>query len=379
MTIRVTEDEGEQGGYALIDLGRSAPSPLLSLRRQDAEPRHLGTDGWQPEVAWLAPLALIEREGRAVARFGPNVVDRIEELVPIEIVAQDGTSFGVVAWPFITPAPAGQSILAQTPSSGPTLTDIGQRATPIASAPVEAVPTEAVAEPIVEPEAGARQAAEEAESSTYFPPMRAERPRRRLWPLMAMLVLILALIAAGTAYLVPEVLGDLKTRVEAWMRPPAPAGPVLTLAQNDPPPAPAAPPNETPAPPPVPEPPRPSAAELRQRYARLIDERAAPNAFLALGDAALNAQHGTTAFRAFEEADPVTNADAAWQLARFYDPGNQEPPYREAARPNPVRAAYYYALWRNRSPRHTDALRTLCETNAELLAANDRLRTICRP
>ncbi len=122
MTIRITEDEDESGGYAFIDLGRPLASPLLSFRRQDTEPRHLGAEGWQPEVAWLAPLAVTERDGRAVARFGPNVVDRIEELVPIEIVAQDGTSFGVVAWPFIPPAPSGGGILAGLPAPAPTLT-----------------------------------------------------------------------------------------------------------------------------------------------------------------------------------------------------------------------------------------------------------------
>ncbi len=72
MTIRITEDEDESGGYAFIDLGRPLASPLLSFRRQDTEPRHLGTEGWQPEVAWLAPLAVTERDGRAVARFGPT-------------------------------------------------------------------------------------------------------------------------------------------------------------------------------------------------------------------------------------------------------------------------------------------------------------------
>ncbi|GJE13012.1 hypothetical protein [Methylobacterium longum] len=114
---------------------------------------------------------------------------------------------------------------------------------------------------------------------------------------------------------------------------------------------------------------------MRHRYARLIDERAPAGAFLALGETALASRQGSTAFRAFEEADPVTNADAAWQLARFYDPGNADVAHREAARPDIVRAAYYYALWRNRSPRHTEALRALCEGNS----TGDRLRAICRP
>ncbi len=113
-----------------------------------------------------------------------------------------------------------------------------------------------------------------------------------------------------------------------------------------------------PAPPPAePESPRLTAAELHQRFSRLVQGAGDAGAFIALGETALSSRQGGAAFRAFEEADPVTNADAAWQLARFYDPGNAEATYREAARPDLVRAAYYYALWRKRSPRHTDALR----------------------
>ena len=337
MTIRITEDEDESGGYAFIDLGRPLRSPLLSFRRQDTEPRHLGAEGWQPEVAWLAPLAVTERDGRAVARFGPNVVDRIEELIPIEIVAQDGTSLGVVAWPFIPPAPSGGGLLAGLPAAVPTLTRDGTGGP--AAAPAETVPPlEAEPAPPQDSAPGSPPAPE--------PPART---RRLIWPMVALMLLALA---AGGAYLYRDRLPDIVARHDAPPQEPSP-------------PPPAAPEPDT----------RLTAAELRQRYVRLLDERAPAGAFLELGETALVSRQGSTAFRAFEEADPVTNADAAWQLARFYDPGNADVAYREAARPDIVRAAYFYALWRNRSPRHTEALRVLCEGNA----VGDRLRTICRP
>lgn len=348
MTIRISEDEDETGGYAFVDLGRPLRSPLLSFRRQDTEPRHLGAEGWQPEVAWLAPLSMAERDGRAVVRFGPNVVDRIEELIPIEIVAQDGTSFGVVSWPFIPPAPAGASILVAPPPAPPTLIRGG--AGEPGGTPAENLPPP-------EPEPSAPQDAPADAPSPAEPPA---RKRRRIWPVAALLLLAVALAAGGGVYAyrdrLPDILAGDDTRTP---------GPIAE---------PSAP--EPPAPePPAPEAPRLTAAELQSRYARLLDERAAASAFLALGETALAARQGSTAFRAFEEADPVTNADAAWQLARFYDPGNADATYRESARPNIVRAAYYYALWRNRSPRHTEALRGLCEGNA----ADDRIRAICRP
>lgn len=360
MTIRITEDEDEIGGYAFVDLGRPAPSPLLSFRRQDAEPRHLGAEGWQPEVAWLAPLSIIERDGRAVARFGPNVVDRIEELVPIEIVAQDGTSFGVVSWPFITPAPAGQGLLAAAPAVPPSLTQTVARDAP-PEAP-EAEGAENVTAAALEPAAPPNVARESLPLAVA-----PVEKRRRVWPVAAALLLGLALTMAAGAYAYRDDLRTILVTREAPRQTPSDTPPPAAAQA---PMTPAALPQEAP---------HPSAAELRQRYTRLIDERAPAPAFLALGETALAAHQGSTAFRAFEEADPVANADAAWQLARFYDPGNSDTAARAAARPDVVRAAYYYALWRNRSPRHTDALRGLCETNADLTGRDQRLRTICRP
>lgn len=346
MTIEITEDETEAGGYALIELGRPLRTTLLSFRRQDVEPRHLGADGWQPEVAWLAPLSVTERDGRAVARFGPNVVDRIEELVPVEIVAQDGTSFGIVSWPFITPAPASGSILAAPPTLKPDPITV-EVADPGPLPIGEPTPPEPGPEPEPPPP---------HELPTSPDGLSVAQPPRRIWPMIALPLVVLAAIGGAYAY---------RDELSAWLGTRVPET--------------AAPPVITAAPAPSPEAPRLSAAELRQRHARLIEERAAPAAFVALGETALAARQGAAAFRAFEEADPAASADAAWQLARFYDPGTTDAAYRDAARPNTVRAAYYYALWRSRSPRHTDALRGLCEAQGDLAGRDDRLRAFCRP
>jgi hypothetical protein len=237
MTIRITEDEDEPGGHAYVDLGRPLRSPLLSFRRQDTEPRHLGADGWQPEVAWLTPLSVTERDGRAVARFGPSVIDRIEELVPIEIVAQDGTSFGVVAWPFIAPAPGAGGILAGTQGRAPAVTGT-------VTSGADAPPAGAIPEPVPDVAAEAGSAAtQEAEAPA--------RTRRRIWPMAALPLLAFALAAGGGAYLYTSGLPSF----DGEYRAPQPSTPPVPASAD-------------------PEPPRPTAAELQQRFTRLIDARA---------------------------------------------------------------------------------------------------------
>src|SRR6266478_3902488 len=109
MAITIREDESEAGGFAFIDLGRKlARDPLkLSLRRLDADPRHLGRDGWQGEIAWLAPDKIDQSGPTTVVRVGPAVVDRIDELVPIEISAEGEPPLGKVSWPQLTRSPGG--------------------------------------------------------------------------------------------------------------------------------------------------------------------------------------------------------------------------------------------------------------------------------
>ncbi|MFC6739345.1 hypothetical protein [Methylobacterium tardum] len=335
MTIRITEDEDESGGYAFIDLGRPLASPLLSFRRQDTEPRHLGAEGWQPEVAWLAPLAVTERDGRAVARFGPNVADRIEELVPIEIVAQDGTSFGVVAWPTISPAPSGGGILAGLPAAAPTLTRDGIGGPSVAA-------TEAV--PLPEPEPAPPQDAAPAAPPAPAP---AARKSRLLWPLVALMLLALA---AGGAYLYRDRLPDLVARREA----PPGAEPAAGSSRA------GFPPDG-----------RRAAAALRPPRRRARAGRRFPGA--RRDGARLPAgERGLPRLRGGRSGHERGRGLAARALLR---PRQRR---RGVPRGGAARHRAGSLLLRPLAqplPRHTEALRALCEGSA----ASDRLRAICRP
>jgi hypothetical protein len=121
VAVIIEEDQSERGGFALIDLGRKVNGPLrFSFRRLDAEPRNLGTSGWQSETTWLSPDRIVRSDPTTIVRFGPEVVDQISELVLIEIVL-DG--FGIVEtanWPFLMKSSrslASVRIQAPKPSS----------------------------------------------------------------------------------------------------------------------------------------------------------------------------------------------------------------------------------------------------------------------
>jgi hypothetical protein len=108
--VSVSEDESAHGGFALIDLGRkvSRSSITLSFRRLNAEPRHLGQDGWQPEVCWLEPDRIDQSGTTTIIRIGPGVVNQISELDPIEIsIRGERDAFPIVHWPALTPSPTG--------------------------------------------------------------------------------------------------------------------------------------------------------------------------------------------------------------------------------------------------------------------------------
>lgn len=366
MAISVHEDESEAGGFAFIDLGQRVAPPIVSLRRLDTEPRHLGFGGWQPEIAWLAPLSVENREGGTIARFGPQVVDCIEELVPIEIVSRDGAILGTVVWPFITPAPTGRSMLVVDAPPPPVVQTTREAPPPL---PAEVVPpAPPVPQPVPPPPSIVA-----AETTVPPPPPVAHSVPLVVGPAVrrkgGSWLLALAILA---------VVGGLgvwkREPIEAWVRS------LPVLARTSLPVAPASSSSPSVAQPtPEAATAQPSRSDLLQQHARLLRDRAAAAAFVDLGTSALSARQGAIAFRAFEEADPAASADAAWQLARFYDPRNTEPSYREAVEPNPTRAAYYYALWRNRSVRHTEELRALCAASSELLGRDERLRTLCQP
>lgn len=107
MAITIREDESETGGFALIDLGQviEADPIRLAFRRQDAEPRDLGPEGWQAEPAWHDAQRLDAGASTTAVRVGPAVVDWIDELVPVEIAVEGIGPLGMVAWPQLTRSP----------------------------------------------------------------------------------------------------------------------------------------------------------------------------------------------------------------------------------------------------------------------------------
>ncbi|HTF67885.1 MAG TPA: hypothetical protein VK638_34920, partial [Edaphobacter sp.] len=310
MTITVREDEDASGGYAFLDLGRKfdRSQPRISIRRLNAEPRHLGLEGWQFEPAWLEPEASINNGGATVLRLAPQIIDQIEELVRIEISVEGEGTIGQVTWPDITPSP--QSILG-----------ISLEATPPhkkAPEPAEIVtPAAELARPF-NPDQDIMIAIAEA---VFTPPVVEPRlprpaPRRRRFP-RALLALIVVGCALGAVQLLkPGLLCKAYEDIMARLNPPNSTSQL-----------------------PIPGPASPSSEEMSRRYATMLTNGGTVTNFLEFGREALQTGNGQVAFRAFEEANPTTNEDAAWELARFYDPRNDDAVYRAVARRDAARAA----------------------------------------
>ncbi len=329
MPIVVSEDETEIGGYAFIDLGKTAKAnpPKFAIRRLNAEPRHLGLDGnWQSEIAWHAPESHELRAASSVLRVGPLVVDAIEELVPIEILIQDESSYGKVDWPYITPSPFKGRVTignGEKPPAGPIVGKVKPPPPPPLTPPLveEATPETTTVDTVADK-----------------PPVLPDPPKpdRKLPTILALLLL---LAAAGVAAMYSDPVKNL-----IWPLP-------VPIAR----------------------------AECEQRYQRLSGTTATPMAdFVSLGEECLRAGHGSIAFRLFEEADHNTSESTAWHLGQFYDPGVTDAAYRQAAAPAAARAIGYYAAWKGRSERHTTRLKELCLAQQDLLSRNARIREQCR-
>ncbi len=342
MSLRVTEDEAARGGFAFLDLGRKiARAPLkLSIRRLDVEPRHLGLESWQPEIAWIDPESVDNAGATTIVRIGPVIIDKIEEFVPVEIFVQGDGRIGQMAWPFVTPSPQSLTgIRIQSADPSESEAQLVETAEPV-NAPLP--PPLRDPEPIkpVEP-------AKQVSSDDVTPPAKAGRGKW-IW------LIVLILLAGGSYFAWPHVQQMMAERQRPEPRP---------IVVPDPGP-----------PPPV----LPTAAELQSRYDALIRRNAPANEFVELGIAAIAAGHGAVAFRAFEWAGPEASPDAAWHLGQFYDPRVTEPVFRNAAAPNVRRAAEYYSLWKSRSPRHATELRSLCAASGAAMSSDARLTALCR-
>lgn len=354
MTIKVFEDDDAAGGFAFLHLGYmlSHAQARLSIRRLNAEPRHLGLDGWQFEPAWLSPESCHESAGETVLRLGPQIVDHIEELVRVEIGIEGKGVIGQVNWPDITP-------------SAQSITDINLYANPNGRKPLE------LAEAAAEPERpkqfeldqsimiGVAQAVFSTPAPDVSAPV-APAPKRRL-PIYILLILLAAL--GALELMRPELLREAYAKAVALL------APAVTNASQE-----AAPRTETTSPPA----PGPSLRAMNERYLAMLTQGGTTTHFLEFGREALRAGHAHVAFRAFEEANPSANEEAAWEIAQFYDPRNTDASYRAVARPDAARAARYHAVWKGRSTRHAAELQALCEQAGREATTNPQLAASCR-
>ncbi|TXM64415.1 hypothetical protein [Methylobacterium sp. WL120] len=112
---------------------------------------------------------------------------------------------------------------------------------------------------------------------------------------------------------------------------------------------------------------------------RLVQSNAAASELRAAGLAALKADAGPAAFRAFDEIDWRTDEEASWRMGQFYDPTVGDKVLRTAVpRPDAARAGSYYSAWRERSPRQSDALNKLCREQRDVQARDTRFREFCQ-
>ena len=340
MTITVREDEVASGGYAFLDLGRKLDrsEPRISIRRLNAEPRHLGLEGWQFEPAWLEPEASTDNGGATVLRLGPQIIDQIEELVRVEISVDGEGTIGQVTWPDITPSPKsilGISLEATAPHIK--AAELVDAATPAAGPARPFEPDQdimmGIAEAVFRP-------------SVVEPRLPPPAPRQKRWPRALLALLVIVACALGAVHLLK------------------PAISTIPVGQ---PPIPAASSSGS-----------PSLQEIKRRYETMLTNGGTVTNFLEFGREALQAGNGQVAFRAFEEANPSANEDAAWELARFYDPRNDDAVYRTVARPDAARAARYLATWKARSPRHATELAALCAYSSSEMTTNRQLAAACR-
>jgi len=196
MAITIREDEAEAGGFALIDLGLTIEAdPIrLSFRRQGAEPRDLGAEGWQPETAWHDAERMSGSGRGTVVRVGPAVVDWIDELVPVEIAIEGMGLLGTVVWPHLTRSP-GQL----------TDTRIGAAAPRVARAPATPPQRPPPAAPSIVP--SPRPEPEEAAPPVTKPTpvLKTAAPlqtKKRHAPIVLLALLVIAFLVAAAAPLV---------------------------------------------------------------------------------------------------------------------------------------------------------------------------------
>ncbi|TXM64414.1 hypothetical protein [Methylobacterium sp. WL120] len=341
MALRVWEDD-DSIGYARIDLGRRVPTPVrLSFQRVEEEPRHLGKEGWQPEIAWLELHDVETNSETSIARVGPMVVSRIGEFERIEIFVDSVGELGIVSWPEMA-RPAVDLIYGRELwSARPATAIMAAEPLPPPVAPLK--PEHTLTAPPAWPS--------EPKGDSPPPKVRSRLPLWLGFAVFAGVCMAASVQLSGTADLcgMAGIAGCPRggTRV---VHSPSPAQtPVF------------------------------SEADAKGQLNALINGSATDSQFVEMGRKTLAAGYPVIALRAFEQVvDPKQNEEAAFQIARIFDPLVTDAVYASVHNRRPERASPYYSYCKRTSSRCAEALNRLCGANPDLKRANAKFADECR-
>jgi len=371
--LTIEEDTAAPPGHARLcfaDLAAPADA-RFRLRRLDAEPEHLGPQGWQNSPALLEPDAVVAEGGVTVFQVGPAVVDRMAADAPIEVeVPSAGLSLRSY-WPDIAPSPgaadfsvamAGRPAVEAAAAAHPTPSPRPQE--PVAQTPTEPPPPpkppptptpEPEPEPIPPAEPEPEPVHVEPPAPQPVPPPATPEPGGRHWLPLALGLLALLLIVGG-----------------AWQFGllPWPAGEEQPVVEEETTEQEGAPEETEPGPPTEQETTEeeqpPAARDWRAELLAAVNDNAPGDQLFALGRDAAEAGELETALLAYEEAIRQGHGPALLAIGRWYDPAHYSAESSPFSQPNPEQAAVYYQrAGEAGAEQAADALVELCAANAD--------------
>ncbi len=392
--VSIREDRSVPGGghaeVRIAGVQATADRANFHVRRLNYEKNNLGPEGWQgPEAEWT-PLAVRQDGTDLVVSVGPDVVDRIEVGMPVEIEFPGLGVSSTAPWPDISPSAYSRAGRSGTPARR---TRTGLVAPPPPPPPAEPEPEPApvlVAEPPPEPPATEDDA--------------GARTGSRGWAIALGALLFLLLAGGGAAYVLVTD-DELRQRMAAWLpfledaqpggeedavadedeavveeaEPAAAPAPVAVVSEPDPPPVTDEPPEPADAEP-APEPdtaeqddglpclPEPGAWE--PCVAQIMSEGRPNEEVFDLAQRYLEAEDPQMAIGLYRELMTRRRlTEAVLEIGKMYDPRYYAPHTSAFSEPNAERAIRYYrqaeAAGDDTAERMLEGLRLWLEGQAE--------------
>ncbi len=302
----VTDASVPAGGHAFISVHGVTTPPgddQIMIRRHGHRDRHLGPAGWQGPEIKLKPLETRLDKGAWALRFGPEVVDAIEEGTPVEIEVLGLGFKDTLHWP---------ALLISIDSSGRRSRMVAGRRQGLAKAApvVEATVTPEPPPPEPPPPEPEPPEPEPREPAAVESGDGKEKPDPAKSRTIVIGLLVLAgIVVAGVAYYYFYGMDDDEVVVTE-------------------------PPTET-------EPPAPSGSPVETARAFLEGNPTAERAF-ERGEAAVAQGNLELALFLFEHAESQNHGPAIAAIGKFYDPVFYQDGGATFAESNPRRALAYY-------------------------------------